>query len=218
MTQALAELDMDVFSKHLGPYFTWLESKIESGWQQNESVQKDVLKEVRSTATTMRARFILGVARQDFTKEVERALSVLELASEAFPQESDEVEAKIQQLTAGIAEKLGKELLPAKYRQVQVVETPNVVESKPRVEVVAEKPRMQLEPKVPAAVVKSKLVRKVEQKVQKAKQQKLSLKVKETKQLVKDKAKPVKTSKPKGKKAKRRSFLSRVFRNFVYGN
>ncbi len=149
MTQeAISELDMDVFAKHIGPYFSWLESKIESGWEQSEHVQKDVLREVRSTSTTMRARFILGVSRNDFTKEIERAVGLLELAKEAFPQESDELDAKIQQLTSGIVEKLGNDLLPAKYKsknapKVEAAETISKVEE-PKTKAGTETPRTKI--------------------------------------------------------------------------
>lgn len=146
MTQEAIELDMDVFAKHIGPYFSWLESKIESGWEQSDHVQKDVLREVRSTSTTMRARFILGVSRTDFVREVERSIGLLELAKEAFPQESDELDAKIQQLTSGIAEKLGNDLLPAKYKkslpkveQEVKFEEPKILESEPKTKIIVEK-------------------------------------------------------------------------------
>lgn len=114
--EAITEIDMDVFSRRIGPYFSWLESRIESGWQQSDNIQKDVLKEVKYLATTMRARFILGVSRQDFSKEVQRTLELFELATEAFPTESDEVESKIKHFSKGIAEELGSEFLPTDYK------------------------------------------------------------------------------------------------------
>ncbi|MEM3154745.1 MAG: hypothetical protein QW165_04245 [Candidatus Woesearchaeota archaeon] len=114
--EAITEIDMDVFSRRIGPYFTWLESRIESGWQQSDSVQKDVLKEVKYLATTMRARFILGVSKDDFTKEVQRAVDLFELAAEAFPGESDEIEAKLKHFAKGVQEELGAQFLPSEYR------------------------------------------------------------------------------------------------------
>lgn len=114
--EAITEIDMDVFSRRIGPYFTWLESRIESGWQQNDSIPKDLLKEVKYLATTMRARFILGVSREDFTREVQRAVELFELASEAFPGESDEVESKLKHFCKGVQEELGAQFIPAEYR------------------------------------------------------------------------------------------------------
>jgi hypothetical protein len=114
--EAVTEIDTDVFSRRIGPYFTWLESRIESGWQQSDDIQKDLLKEVKYLATTMRARFILGVSREDFTKEVHRAVELFELASEAFPGESDEVESKLKHFCKGVQEELGAQFIPAEYR------------------------------------------------------------------------------------------------------
>lgn len=114
--EAITEIDMDVFSRRIGPYFSWLESRIESGWQQNDSVQKDVLKEAKYLATTMRARFILGVSKEDFTREVQRTVELFELAGEAFQEESDEVESKLKHFCKGVQEELGAQFLPAEYR------------------------------------------------------------------------------------------------------
>jgi hypothetical protein len=114
--EAVTEIDTDVFSRRIGPYFTWLESRIESGWQQSDDIQKDLLKEVKYLATTMRARFILGVSREDFTREIQRAVELFELASEAFPAESDEVESKLKHFCKGVQEELGAQFIPAGYR------------------------------------------------------------------------------------------------------
>jgi len=122
--EVTTEIDMDFFSRRIGPYFTWLESKIESGWEQNDTVQKDVLKEVRYLATTMRARFILGLSRDDFTKEVARTVDLFELATEAFPGESDEVESKLKLFCKGISEELGKDYIPATYRSEPAPQAP----------------------------------------------------------------------------------------------
>jgi len=116
--EAMQEIDMDVFSRRIGPYFSWLESKIESGWQQSDHIPKDILKETKYLATTMRARFILGVTKPDFVKEVERALELFEIAIEAFPGESDEIESKIKHFTKGISEELGPEFLPEKESEL----------------------------------------------------------------------------------------------------
>ncbi len=110
--EAITEIDMDVFSRRIGPYFSWLESRIESGWQQSDNIQKDILKEVKYLATTMRARFILGVSKEDFAKEVQRAVELLETAAEAFPGESDEIESKMGHFCKGISEELGPQFLP----------------------------------------------------------------------------------------------------------
>lgn len=115
--EAITEIDMDVYSRRIGPYFSWLESKIEGGWTQSESVQKDVLKEVKYLATTMRARFILGVSKGDFSKEVQRTLELFELSLDAFPEESDEIEAKTRHFVKGVSEELGAEFIPASYRE-----------------------------------------------------------------------------------------------------
>ena len=122
--EAITEIDMDIFSRRVGPYFTWLESKIESGRTQSDSVKKDVLKEVRYLATNMRARFILGLSREDFTKEVRRTLELFELATEAFPEESEEVETKTKHFCKGISEELGLQFLPEDYRKAQIASQP----------------------------------------------------------------------------------------------
>jgi len=114
--EAITEIDMEVFSRRIGPYFSWLESRIESGWQQSESVPKDVLKEVKYLATTMRARFILGVSKDDFGKEVQRTIELFKLASDAFPDNGDEVEGKMKHFCKGVGEELGAQFLPAEYR------------------------------------------------------------------------------------------------------
>jgi hypothetical protein len=110
--EAIQEIDMDVFSRRIGPYFSWLESRIESGWEQGDRVEKNLLKEVKYLATTMRARFILGVSNGDFAKEVERTLELFELAQDAFPDESEEVENKMKHFCKGISEELGPQFLP----------------------------------------------------------------------------------------------------------
>src|SRR3989344_1353095 len=133
--EAITEFDMDIFSRRIGPYFTWLESKIESGWQQSDSVPKDVLKETRYLATNMRARFILGIPKQDFALEVKRVLDLFELAMEAFPEEAEEVEIKVRHFCKGIAEELGAEFLPQEYKPATTItvtaETTVKIEPKP---------------------------------------------------------------------------------------
>jgi hypothetical protein len=64
----------------------------------------------------MRARFILGVTREDFAKEVQRTVELFELAQEAFNGESDEVESKLKHFCKGVQEELGAQFLPAEYR------------------------------------------------------------------------------------------------------
>jgi len=116
--EVITEIDMDVYSRRIGPYFTWLESKIEGGWEQNETVPKDVLKEAKYLATTMRARFILGVSKGDFSKEVQRTLEMFELSLDAFPSECDEIESKLKHFVKGISEELGAEFIPASYKEI----------------------------------------------------------------------------------------------------
>lgn len=128
--EAITEIDMDVFSRRIGPYFSWIESRIESGWQQSDSVEKDILKEVKYLATTMRARFILGVSKEDFSKEVQRTLELFELASEAFPSENDEIESKVKHFCKGVSEELGSQFLPNEY-QVHVPRPPQPPEPHP---------------------------------------------------------------------------------------
>ena len=174
MKQEAVEVDMEFFSKHVGPYFTWLESKIESGWEQSDSVQKDILKEVRYVSTNMRARFILGVSRDDFAKEAARTLDLLELAAEAFPAESDEIETKIKFFSRAIANELGENMLPAKYRGMKndvvvkptmmTVETPtSAVKTEPlKIEV-----KIPVAPKIPVVAVKPPVVKTAAPKVEK---------------------------------------------------
>lgn len=121
--EAITEIDMDVFSRRIAPYFTWLESRIESGWEQT-GTDKDILKDTKHLATTMRARFILGVGVDDFKQEVQRVIALFEAASEAFPHESEEVESKLRHLTKGIAEELGKEFLPGGRTNGRIQEPP----------------------------------------------------------------------------------------------
>jgi len=118
--EAMTEIDMDVFSRRVGPFFSWLESKIETGWEQSDTVQKDILKEARYLATTMRARFILGLSRDDFAREVERVIDLFELALEAFPRENEEIEGKIDLFCEGILGELGHGFLPKKYQKQEV--------------------------------------------------------------------------------------------------
>ncbi len=114
MTQeAIQEIDMEVFARRISPYFTWLESKIESGWEQHDSITKNVLKECKFLSTNMRAKFILGVSRSDFVPEVQKAIDLFDLAQDAFRPESDEIQAKIQQLIKGLSEELGPTYVPS---------------------------------------------------------------------------------------------------------
>jgi len=113
--EAISEVDMDVFSRRIAPYFTWLESRIESGWEQTGS-DKDILKEAKHLATTMRARFILGVSVEEFHEEIKRVVALFESAAEAFPHEGDEIDAKLKHLCKGISEELGMNFLPSDYQ------------------------------------------------------------------------------------------------------
>jgi hypothetical protein len=234
MTQeAITEIDMDVFSRRIGPYFTWLESRIESGWQQNDSVQKDILKEVKYLATTMRARFILGVSKEDFTKEVQRAIELFELATEAFPSESDEVEAKMSHFCKGISEELGAEFLPKEY-QPNIPRPPQPPQPHPFPMPEPEpgpEPDEPQEPDEEKIKIEAPKVEKIKQKTVKAEPKaeakpeapkvKKEPKTKKTEAAEEKPAKIEKTKKTKSekpKKTKRKSFfLVRWVKNFVYG-
>jgi hypothetical protein len=197
MSQAvIQEVNMDVFARRIAPYFSWLESRIESGWTQSEHITKNVLKETKMLSTNMRARFILGVGRDDFVQEVQRALELFELAADAFPDECDEIESKSESLVKGISEELGPQFLPGqtsviiekpKVQAPKVEETVKVVESVQKVE----------KPKAPK-------VEKVEPKVEKA-----TPKVSVKKVAVKKQVKPVEKVKkaPKVEKPKKESRL-----------
>src|SRR3989338_3073115 len=91
----VSEFGMDVFSRRIGPYFAWLESRIESGWEQNESVSVDVLKEVRQLSNAMRARFILGVPTAELSNEVLQVIELFNIAADAFQYESEDIEEKV---------------------------------------------------------------------------------------------------------------------------
>jgi hypothetical protein len=243
--EAITEIDMDVFSRRIGPYFSWLESRIESGWQQNDSVQKDVLKEVKYLATTMRARFILGVTREDFAKEVQRAVELFELAQEAFNGESDEVESKLKHFCKGVQEELGAQFLPPEYRtesprpqpldphpfptpepmpgpEPDEPEEPEEPEEQKISKVAPAKPKAEAKkPVVAAPKVEMKKVEapKVEVKVAKPKAKKV--------EAPKIKTAPVKKTEPKQIKAKpaekprksgKRFFLVRWVKGFIWGD
>jgi hypothetical protein len=232
MTQeAITEIDMDVFSRRIGPYFSWLESRIESGWQQNDSVQKDVLKETKYLATTMRARFILGVSKDDFSKEVQRTLELFELASEAFPGESDEVESKIGHFCKGISEELGSQFLP-KYYQPNIPRPPQPPEPHP---FPMPEPEPMPEPDGPEEPDEEKIAKPEAPKVKKEKRIKtiepkievesIEAKKSEIKAVKTDKKNELKerkqahqktTKRPKSSK-KKGFFLLRWMRNFIYG-
>jgi len=184
MSQAvMQEVNMDVFARRIAPYFSWLESRIESGWTQSEHITKDVLKETKMLSTNMRARFILGVAKDEFIQEVQRALELFELAADAFPDECDEIESKSESLVKGIAEELGPQFLPGQT---------SVVIEKPRVQV----PKVEEVVKVEKAVEPVQKVEKLEKtkapKIERPKVEKVEPEVKKV--VVK---KQVKKAKPK---------------------
>jgi hypothetical protein len=160
MSQAvMQEVNMDVFARRIAPYFSWLESRIESGWTQNEHITKDVLKETKMLSTNMRARFILGVAKDDFVQEVQRALELFELAADAFPDECDEIESKSESLVKGIAEELGPQFLPGQTSVV--IEKPKVVEA-PKVESVKVEKKEEVFTKPAPKIEKQPKIEKVE--------------------------------------------------------
>lgn len=202
--EAITEIDMDVFSRRISPYLSWLESKIESGWEQSDAVKKDVLKETRFLATTMRARFILGVSKEDFTKEVARALELFELAMDAFPGRGDEVESRMQHLCKGVVGELGEQFIPQSYRKsplkkadtaLKPVQSPEVKISEPAQEAKAEEPKIEAE--------KPKVKKKPKRKVSRRKTVKKSAEKEETSTVKKEEPKvEAEPKKVKRKKAK----------------
>jgi len=233
--EAITEIDMDVFSRRIGPYFSWLESRIESGWQQSDNVQKDVLKEIKYLATTMRARLILGVSKDDFTKEVQRAIELFELATDAFPGEGDEIESKVSHFCKGISEELGAQFLPKEYQpsiprppqppqphpfpmpEPEPMPEPDGPEEPDEEKVHVEQPKMErAKPKIVKAESQITAQKKEKPKAElKAKkdEQKIEAPVKIEKQ--KTKAKP-RAEKPKKGKSKG-FFLARWVKKFIYG-
>ncbi len=226
--EAITEIDMDVFSRRIGPYFSWLESKIEGGWQQNDYVAKDVLKEVKYLATTMRARFILGVSKEDFAKEVKRTLDLFELAAEAFESESDEVESKQKHFCKGVGEELGVQFLPQEYHSL-IPRPPQPLDPHP-FPTPEPMPGPEPDPEEPdeEKILKAK---PIDVKVQKPKAAKIEIKKVEAPKIqtpiVKKvvKAKPSKTqtpkepvkAKPAAKKSKKGFFVVRWVKGFIWG-
>jgi hypothetical protein len=191
MSQAvMQEVNMDVFARRIAPYFSWLESRIESGWTQNEHITKDVLKETKMLSTNMRARFILGVAKDDFVQEVQRALELFELAADAFPDECDEIESKSESLVKGIAEELGHQFLPGQTSVV--IDKPKTVES-PKIEPMKIEKNEEISTKPAPKIEKLPKIEKVEPKVEKPKVEVKKVAVK--KQVKKAKPKVEKTPK-----------------------
>ncbi len=243
--EAITEIDMDVFSRRIGPYFTWLESRIESGWQQSDNVQKDILKEVKYLATTMRARFILGVSKEDFTKEVQRAIELLKTASEAFPEESDDIESKMGHFCKGISEELGPQFLP-KEHQPNIPRPPQPPQPHP---FPMPEPEPMPEPDGPEEPDEEKIkieapkVEKIKQKIAKAQpkienpmpkieitapkveaaKKKVEIKIKKSEPKAEQKTETpvkakIKAKAEKPKKGKRKPFfLARWVKNFIYG-
>ena len=233
--EAITEIEMEVFSRRIGPYFSWLESKIEGGWEQNENVPKDVLKEIKYLATTMRARFILGVTKEDFPKEVKRALELFELALDAFPNESDEIESRSKHFCKGVSEELGPQFLPAEYREPRPPEPPDPHPVPPKPEPIPEpEPEPSPEPKPVEEVVKvkkprievkqPKVVKVTVEKPKVVKKPKIEIIPEVKKQKVTVKKTPVvekaEVKQPKvaaKKKSKKSFFLIRWAKDFIYG-
>ncbi len=228
--EAITEIDMDVFSRRIGPYFSWLESRIESGWQQSDSVQKDVLKEVKYLATTMRARFILGVSKDDFAKEVKRTLELFELASEAFPSESDDVEIKTKHFCKGVSEELGSQFIPQEYRDPlgpgpMPMPEPLVPDPEPDPLAPDEEKSIKITPEIKTAL-KVEKVKTEKPKIAKVKVEKLT-KIEKPVEVTIAKPKVQKTvkkadvpkvqEKPVKKSKKKSFFLVRWVKSFIYG-
>jgi|GEM_PF-1896495 len=203
MSQSIVqEVNMDVFARRIAPYFSWLESRIESGWTQSDHIIKDVLKETKTLSTNMRARFILGVSKSDFVVEVQKALDLFELASDAFPDECDEIESKADSMTKGIAEELGSEFLPGNaavspQKPKVTIEAKVEVKVQPKVEKiepVAPKVEPKVEMKTKESVIKipSKKVEKPKAQVKKVIEKKEEKKAKIVKKVEKPKKPEVK--------------------------
>jgi len=146
-------IELDIFSRRVSPYFTWLESKIESGWSQSENVEANVLKEAKYLAESMRARFILGLNREEFMEEIRRTLELFELALDAFPDFASEIETKVQHFTKGLRTEFGEDVIP----------NGRVEAKKPKVKKPAKKVKNGVKaekPKVKKAAKKSKKVKK----------------------------------------------------------
>lgn len=202
----MQEVNMDVFARRIAPYFSWLESRIESGWTQSEHITKDVLKETKMLSTNMRARFILGVGRDDFVQEVQRALELFELAADAFPDETDEIESKADSMIKGVSEELGPQFLPGQTSVV--VEKPKVVV--PKVESVEKKAEIAAVQKVEKPKVEKTKIEKVSPKVeQEAKKVAVKKPVKKSKPKVEKTEKP-KVSKPEPKDMKKEFKMPKI--------
>jgi len=245
--EAIEEIDMDVFSRRIGPYFSWLESRIDSGWEQEDSAERDILKEVKYLATTMRARFILGVSKEDFRKEVKRTLELFEQASDAFRDECDEIEAKMKHFTKGVAEELGPQFLPDSPRPVPPdphpapepqpapEPTPPPIpepEPEPGPEPLPEerkvklvKPKVSRSRKTKVKAVKAKVEAKVEEitvesKPKKARRKQVKAKVEVKPEAPKVQELKIETEKPKAaepKKGKKQHPVVKWFRDFLHG-
>lgn len=231
MTQeAITELGMDVFSRRIAPYLSWLESRIESGWEQQGS-DKDILKETKALLTDMRARFILGVEKEDFKEEISRAIAVLEAASDAFPYEADEIDNKITHLRKGIAEELGATFLPD-GSAVKIEEPKEQIAPVPKVErKKKQKTEVQnIKPEPQKTVFEKTKKPKIERKTIIKKEKPAVAKVK--KEIVKkpvqektEKPEPVKMAEKKSTKPKPRNntktssafSLRKWVRHFIYG-
>lgn len=199
MTQeAITEIELDVFSRRIKPYFTWLESKIESGWEQSDTVRKDVLQETKMLLNTMRARFILGVRRDEFTNEVKKALEHFELALDAFPGESDEIESKMQHLCKGIQGELGAEFLPDGYAAIKEEKPKRQASIRPvaapEVRITIEQVKEETKKEKPDYIKSEQPKTKVKRPAKKKKQNK-----------ARPKKEKSKTQKPTKKKAKKKS-------------
>lgn len=216
-------VDMDIFSRRIGPYFTWLESKIESGWKQSDSVKQDVLKETKALAQSMRARFILGITRSDFSEELDRAVGLFNLALDAFPDYSGEVEQKLQHFTKGINTEFGEDLIPNGAKVEEEVEAP--VESpveNPEPEVkekkVAKKKAAKKTAKKKAAkkAAKKKAAKKTTKKkaVKKSVKEEISEPVDEKPEVEEEVREQVKDRRPEVKK---RGPVSRWFHRVIFG-
>ncbi len=138
---------MDLFSRRIGPYFSWIESKIESGWIQNDG-KNSLLRKAKELSTNMRARFITGIDLIELKEEISIFEEFFNTALDKFPDYSDEIEIKLEHFYKGIRAEVGEEVLSKKQEPKLEIkplkEKPKIIGLKPQVKV---EPK-QVEPKV----------------------------------------------------------------------
>jgi len=218
------EVDMDLFSRRIGPFFSWLESKIESGWTQNDG-KNNLLKQSRELSTNMRGRFITGITIEELKKEIQLFEEFFNLALDKFPDYSDEIEAKLEHFYKGLKTELGEEILKKNKQEPEIKAEPitkkeNVAESdfekiknknfsKVNKEILRKKPSK----KVVKEVVKENAKRVKDKKsIASKKQNSVVKKLKKSRK--KQKSKKIRTEKKHRKKG---FFIVRFFKSIIFG-